>query len=231
MDCHANIAQPGTVGITERNSAPHPYNLDRAKQLLAEANYDTNHKIVLTMRNNRVPKDTEFGEALVSAWREAGINAELNVVESSVYGAAGRSNCGHQRTREEFEAAAGNDLHEKCRSLGPGPPNFASMQISGGPTSTESLDYSRQAVLRNSCFSRSSGICYQDLQDAIEEANATPTGDLRRQRMEAIADRVHDNFHFVQGFQVVSVYALSEHLEWIPTYAPRIRANTMYFTE
>ena len=231
VNCYANIAQPGTVGITERNSAPHPYNLERAKQLLADANYNPDHKIALTMRNNRVPKDTEFGEALVSAWREAGINAELNVVESSVYGAAGRSNCGHQRTREEFEAAAGDDLHEKCRSLGPGPPNFASMQISGGPTSTESLDYSRQAVLRNSCFSRSSGICYQDLQDAIDEANATPTGDLRRQRMEAIADRVHDNFHFVQGFQVVSVYALSEHLEWIPTYAPRIRANTMYFTE
>ena len=231
VGCYANIAQPGTVGITEYNSAPHPYNLERAKQLLADANYDTEHKIVLTMRSNRVPKDTEFGEALVSSWREAGINAELNVVESSVYGAAGRSNCGHQRTREEFEAAAGDDLHAKCRSLGPGPPNFASMQISGGPTSTESLDFSRQAVLRNSCFSRSSGICYQDLQDAIEEANATPTGDLRRQRMEAIADRAHDNFHFVQGFQVVSVYALAENLEWKPTYAPRIRANTMYFTQ
>ncbi len=231
VNCYANIAQPGTVGITEYNSAPHPYNLERGKELLAQASYDPEHKIVLTMRSNRVPKDTEFGEALVSSWREAGINAELNVAESSVYSDASRSNCGHQRTREEFAAAIGDDLHAKCATLGPGPPNFASMQISGGPTSTESLDFSRQAVLRNSCFSRSSGICYQDLQDMIEAANATPTGDLRRQRMEVIADRVHDNFHFVQGFQVVSVYALAEDLEWEPTYAPRIRANTMYFTE
>ena len=163
--------------------------------------------------------------------REVGINAELNVVESSVYGAAGRSNCGHQRTREDFANTPGDTLEEKCRNLGPGPPNFASMQVSGGPTSTESLDYSRQAVLRNSCYSRSSGVCEQALQEMIEEANATPTGDLRRQRMEAIADHVHDHFHFIQGFQVVSVYALSEHLEWEPTYAPRIRANTMFFTQ
>ena len=229
VECYANIAQPGTVGITEANSAPHPYNAERARELLTAANYDPEHRIVLTMRSNRVPKDTEFGEALVGAWQEAGINAELNVVESSVYASAGRSNCGHQRTRAEFEAATGGDLHEKCVTLGPGPPNHASMQISGGPTSTESLDYSRQAVLRNSCFSRSSGVCYQDLEEAIEAANATPTGEDRRIQMEAIAQRVHDNFHFVQGFQVVSVYAMAENLEWEPHYAPRVRANTMYF--
>ena len=229
VDCYANIAQPGTVGITEANSAPHPYNPERARELLAAANYDPEHKIVLTMRSNRVPKDTEFGEALVGAWQEAGINAELNVVESSVYSSGARSNCGHQRTRAEFEAAAGGDLHEKCATLGPGPPNHASMQISAGPTSTESLDFSRQAILRNSCFSRSSGVCYQDLEEAIEKANATPTGEDRRIQMEAIAQRVHDNFHFIQGFQVVSVYAMVGDLEWDPHYAPRVRANTMYF--
>ena len=114
---------------------------------------------------------------------------------------------------------------------GPGPPNFTSMQISGGPTSTESLDFSRQAVLRNSYFSRSSGVCYQDFEDFMEEANATPTGELRRQRMEVLADYVHDNFHFVHGFQVVSAYAMSEGLEWTPHYAPRVRANTMYFSK
>ncbi len=105
------------------------------------------------------------------------------------------------------------------------------MQINGGPTSAESLDYSLQAVLRNSCFSRSSGVCYQDFEDMMEEANATPTGELRRQRMKVLADYMHDNFHFVDGFQAVSVYALFHGLEWTPHYAPRVRANTMYFSE
>jgi hypothetical protein len=65
----------------------------------------------------------------------------------------------------------------------------------------------------------------------IEEANATPTGEERRERMEAIANRVHNNFHFVPNFLVVSIYGLSENLEWEPHYAPRIRANTMYFSK
>jgi peptide/nickel transport system substrate-binding protein len=70
VQCYANIAQPGTVGITEKNSAPHPYDLERARQLLKDANYDPAHEILLTMRSYRVPKDVEFGEALVTSWRE-----------------------------------------------------------------------------------------------------------------------------------------------------------------
>jgi ABC-type transport system substrate-binding protein len=231
VSCYGNIAQVGTVGITDYNSAPHAYDPDLAKQLLQQANFDPEHEIVLTMRSNRIPKDVEVGEAYVTAWNEVGINATLNVVESSVYSQIHRSTCGHQRTREEIANAAGADLHAKCATLGPGPPRHKSLSIAAGPTSTESLDYSRQAVLRNSCYSRSSGVCYQDFQDMMEEANATPTGDLRRQRMEVLADYVHDNFHFVHGFQVVSVYALSEGLEWTPHYAPRVRANTMYFSK
>ncbi|MCY4365791.1 MAG: ABC transporter substrate-binding protein [Chloroflexi bacterium] len=231
VSCYGNIAQVGTVGITEYNSAPHAYDPDLAMQLLQQANYDPEHEIVLTMRSNRIPKDVEVGEAYVTSWNAVGIKATLNVVESSVYSQIHRSTCGHQRTREEIANAAGADLHAKCVTLGPGPPRHASLSVAAGPTSTESLDYSRQAVLRNSCYSRSSGVCYQDLQDMIEEAGATPTGDLRVQRMETIADYVHDNFHFVHGFQVVSVYALSEGLEWTPHYAPRVRANTMYFSK
>ena len=49
--------------------------------------------------------------------------------------------------------------------------------------------------------------------------------------MVEIATQLHDYFYFVDGFQVVSIYALSENLEWEPTYAPRIRANTMFFTK
>ncbi len=231
LECYGNIAQTGTVGITPDNSKGYPYDPDRARQLLQEAGYDENNEIKLHIRNQRVPKDVEYAEAVVTYWREAGFNANLLVVESSIHAGTGRSNCGHGRTREDFANAAGADLHEKCRNLGPGEPNFASMHITAPATSTESLDFSRQAILRNSCYSRSSGVCFEDLEMMIEEANATPTGDLRRQRMEAIANRVHNNFHFVPNFLVVQIYGLSEGLEWEPHYAPRIRANTMYFSQ
>jgi ABC-type transport system substrate-binding protein len=231
VECYGNIAQPGTVGITPENSAAYAYDPARARQLLQQANYDPNNKITLNMRSQRVPKDVEYAEAIVTYLREVGINAELQILESSVWNNNARSNCGHQRTREEILAAPGADLREKCQSLGPGAPNFSSMNLSLSATSTESLDYSRQTILRNSCFSRSSGVCFDDLEKMIEEANATPTGPEREKRMQAIADRIHNEFYFVPNFLVVTIYGMAEGLEWEPTYAPRVRANTMRFTQ
>lgn len=231
MKCYGNIAQTGTVGITPENSAPYAYNPDRARALLKQANYDPKNVIKLNMRGQRVPKDVEFMESLVSSWKELGINAELQVLESAVWNRNARSNCGHQRTRDEIGAAAGANLLEKCRTLGPGAPNFQSMNLSLSATSTESLDFSRQTILRNSCFSRSSGVCEEELEKQIEIANATDTGPLREQRLREIADHLHKHFHFVPIMIVVQVYGLSKNLEWEPYYAPRIRANTMRFAK
>lgn len=230
LECYGNIAQTGTVGITPENSAGYPYDPERAMQLLQQVGYDADADdslIKLHIRSQRVPKDVEYAEAVITFWRDVGINAELLVVESSIHAGTGRSNCGHGRTREDFLNASGADLHQKCLALGPGMPNYASMHITAPATSTESLDFSRQAVLRNSCYSRSSGVCYQDFEDKLEIANATPSGDLRRQRMEELADQVHFNYHFVPNFLVVQIYGLAEDLEWEPHYAPRIRANIM----
>ena len=232
LECYGNIAQTGTVGITPENSAGYPYDPERAMQLLQQVGYDEDAEdslIKLHIRSQRVPKDVEYAEAVVTFWRDVGINAELLVVESSIHAGTGRSNCGHGRTREDFANAPGANLHEKCVNLGPGEPNYSSMHLTAPATSTESLDFSRQGILRNSCFSRSSGVCYEDFEMMIEEANATPSGDLRRQRMEALADRVHFDYHFVPNFLVVQIYGLAADLEWEPHYAPRIRANIMDF--
>ncbi len=105
------------------------------------------------------------------------------------------------------------------------------MEMVESGTSNESLDFQRHALQRLSCYSRSSGVCFQDLEDQIEEAIITPTGDLRRQRLEAIANRVHDEVLILPNFQVVQVYGMSADLEWEPYYAPRIRANTMFFSK
>ena len=230
LQCYGNIAQKGTVGITDENSKPYGYDPDRARELLNQANYDPANEIVLSQRSQRVPKDVEYGEAVVSYWREVGINAKLNVVESKVHGDIGRSSCARGRTKTEIYAAPGETLLEKCRGLGPSEPLFKSSHLTAPATSTESLDFSRQAILRNSCFT-SGKICYDDLEEKIEIAMATDTGPLRKQRMEEIADYVHNNFHFVPNFMNVVVYGMSANLEWEPNYAPRIRANTMYFSK
>ena len=49
--------------------------------------------------------------------------------------------------------------------------------------------------------------------------------------MTLIADRVHNEFLIYGNFQVVQIYGMSEFLDWNPTYAPRIRANTFFYTQ
>ena len=230
--CFTGMAQMGTEGITAENSRGYDFDPNRARELLKQANYDTDNVIKLHMRNQRIPKDTEYGEAVVTYWKEVGINAELHVVESSVHTNVGRSNCGHGRTKTDFENAAGSTLHEKCASLGPGKTTFQSMHLTAPATSTESLDFaSRQGRLRLSCYGRSSGVCDDTLQAMTDACVVVNFGPKRVKCNTEIADYVRNNFLVYGNFVNVAVYGLSADLEWDPYYSPRIRANTLRFTK
>ncbi len=67
--------------------------------------------------------------------------------------------------------------------------------------------------------------------EKLQVASATPIGELREQRSVEIANFVHDQHIFIPLLEVQLVYGLSEKLEWEPLYAPRLRANTMKFTQ
>jgi hypothetical protein len=58
-----------------------------------------------------------------------------------------------------------------------------------------------------------------------------PLGDDRTRALEAIANRVHDEYFYFPAFQVAVVFALAENLEWEARYDPRVRINAMRFTE
>jgi len=230
--CFTGMAQMGTEGITEHNSRGYDFDPARSRQLLEQAGYDPANVIKLHMRNQRIPKDTEYGEAVVSSWKEVGINAELHVVESSVHTNVGRSNCGHGRTKTDFDNAAGSTLTEKCASLGPGKTTFQSMHLTAPATSTESLDFaSRQGRLRLSCYGRSSGVCDDTLEAMTDTCVRVNFGPERVKCNTEIADYVRDNFLVYGNFVNVAVYGLSADLKWDPYYSPRIRANTFQFTK
>ena len=231
--CYGNIAQRGTVGINEKNSAYLGYDPEEAKRLLKVANYDPANEIVLTIGVADFPKSIEYAEAAVGYWKEIGMNVTLNVADISVRRTVGRSNCAYGRTRSEIDNAPGKDLKEKCRNLGPSTAGGASSASSGlttTRTSTESLDFSRQALLRNWCY-YVGRICESDLTEKIDIAVATPTGPLRTERLAEVAQHANDHAHFVFHFMNVVVYAMAEDLEWEPYYAPRLRANTVYFSQ
>ena len=73
----------GTFGLDE-SIEPYPYDLEKAKALLAEAGYPDGITFDLDAPVGRYAQDKEVVEALVGQWAQAGINANLNLNEWSV---------------------------------------------------------------------------------------------------------------------------------------------------
>ena len=222
QECWGNVSQEGTVGINESNSAPYGYDPNRARELLAEAGYDPANEVRINSRQGRVFRDVELWESVISMWREVGVNASLQILEPGKAREVRRSGCG----------SFGEDAN-KCEEFDPPGPLFASSHYYETATSNEALDMQRQLLLRNSCGNVNSRVCNQvpGFQDDIQDAIATPLGPDRTAKMEALSQTIRDEFWFIPMFQVVTVYGLSEDLEWIPRYDPRTRINTMRFTQ
>jgi ABC-type transport system substrate-binding protein len=162
-------------------------------------------------------------EAVITMWRDVGVNARLQVLEESKAREARRSGCGNYAPNAQ-----------DCMNQPPPGPWGASTHYYESGTSNESLDFQRQALLRNSCGNVNSRVCDPSaggLEEKIRDANATPLGPERTRKMEEIATIIHDEYYFYPFFQNVTVYALAENLDWTARYDPRTRVNTMSFTQ
>ena len=225
LPCWGNINPPGTVGVTERNSAPYPYDPARARQLLQEANYDPANKIIIYSRTGNCCRNEEFQEAVIQYWAEVGVNAELQLLE-------------YNRSREIQLAGCGQFAKEPgymgvwdCAQRDPPAPSFSSSHALVTATSNEMLDGQVQALRRVGCLSTSTRACFPDIWEKISVAVATPPGDLRTQRMIEIFDFAYDEYIFIPFIPVQVVYGMAADLDWEPLYAPRLRANTMRFSQ
>ena len=240
QECIGNISQWGTVGINDTNFAPYEHTPETSRELLASSgyyhadydpeanNYRVNPSIRIHTRADRVYRGLEMFESVVAGWRELGVNAEMVVLEPSRALAVRRSGCG---------ALDGPELQLDCVNQDP-PGVGASTHYYETATSNEMLDMQRQLLLRNSCHNVNSRVCNlvpgldgMTYQDSIADAIGTPLGPDRQRKMEALAQMIHDEYWFLPFFVSVQVYALATNLEWEPRYDPRIRLNTMRFTE
>jgi peptide/nickel transport system substrate-binding protein len=219
QECFANISQPGTLGINEENSRPYEYNPELSRQLLEQAGYNPENEIIIHTREGRVYRDVELWEAVTNYWREVGVNARVQVLEQAQATAVRRSGCG------QYEPA----IAIKCHEQPPAPPTNASSHYYESATSNETLDYSRQAIQRLSCFDVNSRVCDPELEEKINRAKATPLGPERERLLAELAQRAHDEYWFIPFFHIQAVYGLAEDLVWTPRYDPRVRINTMYF--
>ena len=226
IPCHQAISMKGTVGITDANSAPREYNPELAEQLLAEAGYNPENEINVNTRPGSNIRGEEILESVVQFWREVGVNANLNSFGD--LGAARElqiSGCGR------FSGEPGYREAMDCGDRDPPGPAFVSSHAYEVATSNEILDMQRFNNSRLSCFSRSSRHCTAEFEAWKTEANSIPEGPERTAAMEAIADFAYEEAIFLPFFEVVYVYGLADDIEWQPYYAPRLRGNTMRFTE
>ena len=249
QECIGNISQWGTVGINESNYADYGYDPDLARELLASSgyykpdydpsdnNFDENEEIRIHTRADRVYRGLEMFESVVQGWRELGVNAHVVVLEPNKAREARRSGCGKfiqsldDGTQDNTQALA-------CAEQDPPLPFGTSTHYYETATSNEALDMQRQLYLRNSCFNVNSRVCNlhpgfegMTFEESINDAVATPLGPERVEKMEYLAQIIHDEYWFLPFFVSVQVYGMAANLEWEPRYDPRIRINTMRFTQ
>ena len=249
QECIGNISQWGTVGINESNYADYGYDPEEARRLLASAgyykpeydpadnNYDVNEPIRIHTRAARVYRGLEMFESVVAGWRDLGINGEVVVLEPNRAREARRSGCGKfVETRDDGTQVRDRAL--ACADQEPPAPFGATTHYYETATSNEALDMQRQLYLRNSCFNVNSRVCNlapgfdgMTFEDSINDAVATPLGPERTRKMEYLAQVIHDQHWFLPFFVSVQVYGLAGNLEWEPRYDPRVRVNTMRFTQ
>ena len=236
--CRGNIIWPGIIGATERNTAPYDYDPEQAKKLLAEANYNPDNLITIVSRGPRIPKQVEVSEALQGYWTQVGMNIKFQIIEPSIRRALTR--CGIGKATQEILIASGRDpkvdkpTNEDFQAaLDKGGADCPTGDLIGNQPSNETLDFGRQLRYYMSCDSGRSLVCDPSpggIQDQIAEALAA-SGEDRQKRLEALADRFHDDVLFISLFDLPVIYAVNAKLNWEARLDPYVRVSTMWFSE
>ena len=225
IPCWGNISPSGSAGLTPENTAPYPYDPEKARQLLAEANYDPSNKIIIYSRSGNCCRDLEFQEAVIQYWQEVGVNTEFQLVERTRLKELTSSGCGRFKDDPTYVGTW------DCAQRDPPGPAFSTSHTNVVATSTEQLDVLVRLYGRMGCLHTSSKACFPEMWEKLQVATATPIGEERERLSVEIANFVHDEHIFIPFLEVQLVYGMSANLDWEPLYAPRLRANTMKFTQ
>jgi peptide/nickel transport system substrate-binding protein len=235
--CRGNIIWPGVIGASTRNTAPYEFNPELSRQLLEEANYDPDNVIRIMGRPDRIPKLVEVYESMQAYMADVGMNVEIDIVEASIR--RERTGCGIGQAVNEVLVASGRDpnVDKPTRedfqaAIGKGGANCPYGDLTENEPSNETLDFGRQANFYMSCVFPRSLVCDPSpggLEDQIAEA-LTASGQDRQDKLEILADRMHDDVLFIPTFDLPVIYAVDPKLNWDTRFDGRVRASTMWFS-
>jgi ABC-type transport system substrate-binding protein len=236
--CRGNIIFPGVLGATPENLAPYEFDPALSRQLLEEANYNSENVIEITTRPARIPKQIEISEAIHGYLTDVGINAEVNVVDPAIW--SEMRSCGIGASVNKVLEDQGKDpseaeatLEDMRAAMEAGPACPTSDLIGVGGISSETLDFGRQVVNYMNCTRPVSFYCDPSpggVQTKIAPALAA-AGDERERLMEELATKAHDDVIFIPMFDLPVFYAVDPKLNWSPRFDRRVRVNTMWFSQ
>ena len=185
------LVPPSTLGYNDELE-PFPYDPDKARELLAEAEADgvpVDATITLIGRNNNWGNVTETMEALLAMWQDVGFNMELQMVEVAEW---------VDRYSQPFSEERGPEIVAAQHDNANGDPVF-SMYFK---YASEGL----QSAVRD-----------PELDAMIEDAT-TATGEEREAKWAEIMKYIHtDQVYDVQLFHMVGFSRVNPRLDFEPT--------------
>ncbi|WP_425098700.1 ABC transporter substrate-binding protein [Tropicibacter sp. S64] len=185
------MTPPSTLGYN-KDIKPYPYDLDKAKELLAAAKadgVDTDAEITLIGRINNFANVQETNEALLAMWQEAGFNMKLQMVEVAEW-------------LEHYSKPFAENR----------PPEIVMAQhdnANGDPVFSMYFKYA--------CEGLQSGVCDETLDGMIADATAT-TGAEREAKWSATFDYINNTLVAdVLLFHMVGFSRVNSRLDFTPS--------------
>ena len=222
---------PGTLGVNEENWKPiYEYDPDKARELLAQADYNPDNVIQFWTRAGRYAKDVEITESLITFWNDVGLNVEAQVVEGSVW--RDRHLTGPAVTYDaEIEAGATSEAAAAAVPANDPPRTGASPGLVFFAPGGEYFDFGRQINFYMSCASNRSKNCNAEWHALGQQALAS-TGEERRALMTEAYELFSENLLQLPMMEIVSVWGVNKDLEFVNMPGGRrILINTMTWTQ
>ena len=222
---------PGTLGVNEENWQPiYGYDPEKAKELLAHADYNPENTIQFWTRAGRYAKDVEITESLITFWQDVGLNVEPQIAEGSVW--RDRHLTGPAVTYDE-QIEAGASIPDAAAAVPANDPprTGASPGLVFFAPGGEYFDFGRQINFYMSCASNRSKNCNSEWHQLGQRALAS-TGEERRELMTDAYELFAENLLQLPMMEIVSVSGVNKDLEFVNMPGGRrILINTMTWSK
>ena len=217
--------------MNEDNWQPiYQYDPEKAKELMAQADYNPDNKIEFWTRAGRYAKDVEITESLITFWKDVGLNVEAQVVEGSVW--RDRHLTGPAVTYDaQIEAGASSEAAAAAVPENDPPRTGASPGLVFFAPGGEYFDFGRQINFYMSCAANRSKNCNAEWHALGQQALAA-TGEERRELMTEAYGLFSENLLQLPMMEIVSVWGVNKDLEFVNMPGGRrILINTMTWTQ